>query len=257
MRKRSPAQMAPSSPPAPLRISTMTSFASLGSRSTSESFSSSSSSASRTSSSGTRSRSSESPRAAPRSSLVAVQSCASLCAPSSSFRRRPASAAAWRSEKTAGSDIRSCASAYERSISATRSSMAAMTPERVVGARSGSADPLRHYLDLALLGGDPPLEAKHLLERADRDFDLVERRLTRRQALKPHARCEEAPEGGIRCVLPREADDLVGDPGDERQEQDPRRDQPVPGRLPDEGEHEDRHHHDVEEEGGAAPHVQE
>ena len=58
-------------------------------------------------------------------------------------------------------------------------------------------------------------------------------------------------------MLAREADQLVGDPGDHRQEQDPARDQPVQGRAPEEGEDEDRDHHHPEQERGAAARVDE
>ena len=49
-----------------------------------------------------------------------------------------------------------------------------------------------------------------------------------------------------------EPDDLVGDPGDQRDEDDAREDQPVPGRPADDGEDQDRDHHDDEQERRAA-----
>ncbi len=54
----------------------------------------------------------------------------------------------------------------------------------------------------------------------------------------------------------READDLVGDPGDQRQRQDPRQDQQVPVGPPEEREDEDGDDHDVEQEGRAAADVE-
>ena len=72
-----------------------------------------------------------------------------------------------------------------------------------------------HDLDLALLRSQPALEPEDLTERADRDLDLVERGLPRREALQPEPRREQCPERGVARVAAREADDLVGDPGDQ------------------------------------------
>ena len=58
-------------------------------------------------------------------------------------------------------------------------------------------------------------------------------------------------------MLPGEADQLVGEARDQRQQQDPLRDQPVPVRPPEEGEHEHREHHHPEHERGAATRMDE
>ena len=75
---------------------------------------------------------------------------------------------------------------------------------------------LRHYFDLALLGGHPTLEAQDLTERADRDLDLVEARLAGRQALEPETRRQERAKKDVLRVLAGEADHLVGEARDER-----------------------------------------
>src|SRR6187551_924018 len=137
----SAAQSAASSPPTPWRTSTITSLRSAGSVSTSARRSSSSRLARRSSSSGTSSRRSPSPRAASRSSLVERHSCASLYGPSSSFRRRPASAASRWSLYTDGSLIRSCVSRWERSSSSTRSSKPAISGRVVTVADPATAAP--------------------------------------------------------------------------------------------------------------------
>src|SRR5215207_11058356 len=107
---------------------------------------------------------------------------------------------------------------------------------------------LGHYFDLALLGFEATLALEDVLERADRDLELVERRLPGRQPLQPESRREQGHQYPVARVLAGEADQLVGDPGDHGQEQDPARDQPVPGRPAEEGEHEDRDHHYPEQE---------
>ena len=56
-------------------------------------------------------------------------------------------------------------------------------------------------------------------------------------------------------VLAGEADQLVREPGDQRQQQDARRDQPVPVRPAEEREDEDRDHHHPEQERRAAARV--
>ena len=84
------------------------------------------------------------------------------------------------------------------------------------------------------------------LERTDRDFELVERRLPGRQPLKPETRREEGHEHPVLRVPACEADELVGEPRDDRQEQDPARDQPRERRLPEERKDEDRDHHHPE-----------
>ena len=58
-------------------------------------------------------------------------------------------------------------------------------------------------------------------------------------------------------MLAGEADELVGDAGDHRQQQDARRDQPVPRGPTEEREHEDRDDHHPQQEGRAAARVDE
>ena len=68
------------------------------------------------------------------------------------------------------------------------------------------------------------------------------------------SRCSHSPgassviSSAVVLVLAREADQLVREPGDHRQQQDPRRDQPVPRGPAEEREHEDRDHHHPEQE---------
>ncbi len=93
IRRTSPAQSAASSPPTPCLISTITSFSSAGSRSTSASWSSPSSRSIWASSSGTSSAKPGSLRATSRFSFASRHSSASRFGVSSSFRRRPPSAA--------------------------------------------------------------------------------------------------------------------------------------------------------------------
>ena len=69
------------------------------------------------------------------------------------------------------------------------------------------------------------------LERPDRDLELVERRLARRQPLQPEPRREQRHQDAVVGVLAGEADQLVGDPGDHRQQHDAADDQPVPRRT--------------------------
>src|SRR4029450_11035497 len=78
---------------------------------------------------------------------------------------------------------------------------------------------LRHDFDaLGLRRGAPPLALEHLAQGADRDLELVERRLARRQPLEPEARCEQGHQDPVLGVLAGEADQLVRDPGDHRQQ---------------------------------------
>src|SRR5512133_292203 len=100
---------------------------------------------------------------------------------------------------------------------------------------------LGHYFDALRLGrGAPPLALEHLAEGLDRDLELVERRLPRRQALQPEPGCQQRHQDPVVGVLSGEADQLVGDPRDHGQQQDPRRDQPVPDRPSEKGEHANR-----------------
>ena len=77
------------------------------------------------------------------------------------------------------------------------------------------------------------------------------------------SRCSQSPgassviSDAVVLVLAREADQLVREAGDQRQQQDPRRDQPVPGRPAEEREDEDRDHHHPEQERRAAARVDE
>ena len=75
------------------------------------------------------------------------------------------------------------------------------------------------------------LDAHDLLQRPDRDLDLVERRLPRRQPLQPQARREQRHQDAVALVLAGVADQLVGEPGDHRQQEDPADDEPVPDRA--------------------------
>ena len=59
----------------------------------------------------------------------------------------------------------------------------------------------------------------------------------------------------LAAVAARPLDDLVGEPGDQRDAEDPRGDQPVPGRQAERGEDEDRDDHDDEQEARAAARV--
>ena len=61
---------------------------------------------------------------------------------------------------------------------------------------------LGHDLDLALLRSDAALDVEDLLERADRDFELVERRLPGRQALEPETRREKVISTRFSVCLP-------------------------------------------------------
>ena len=73
--------------------------------------------------------------------------------------------------------MRSCASAYERSSSSTSS----FDP-----GHAGKVRPaLSHDLDLALGRVEAALALEDVLQRADRDFELVEGRLARREPLEP------------------------------------------------------------------------
>src|SRR6266487_4267273 len=110
---------------------------------------------------------------------------------------------------------------------------------------------LRHHFDYArvrVFG----LEREDFLQRADRDLDLIERRLARREPLQPHPRRQQGHQDPVVLMFSRKADQLVGDACDHRQQEDPRRDQPVPVWATEEREHEDRDHHHPEQEGGAA-----
>ena len=95
-----------------------------------------------------------------------------------------------------------------------------------VSAASGRNEASGHDFDPALFRRKPALHVEDLLERADRDFELVERGLPRRQALEPEARREEGHQHTVFGMPACKADQLVGEPSDERQEQDPARDQP-------------------------------
>src|SRR4029453_9967318 len=86
--------------------------------------------------------------------------------------------------------------------------------------RPGRPDPSGHHFDLALLGVETALAAKDLLQRADRDLELVEARLPRRQALEPEARRQQRHQDQVVAVPSGEADQLVGDAGDHRQQQE-------------------------------------
>ncbi len=88
------------------------------------------------------------------------------------------------------------------------------------------------------------LHPHDLLQGANRDLDLVERGLARRQPLQPEAGCEQGHQDAVALVLAGVADQLVGEPGDHRQQEDPAHDQPVPDWPPDEREDEDADHHD-------------
>ena len=80
-------------------------------------------------------------------------------------------------------------------------------------------------------------------------------RLARREPLQPETGREQRHQHPVVLVLARVPDELVGEPGDDGQEQDPTRDQPVPDRPPDEREDEDRDHHDPEQKRSSATRV--
>src|SRR5436190_24128352 len=77
-----------------------------------------------------------------------------------------------------------------------------------------------HYLDLALVRVVGAFEREDFLERPDRYLDLVERRLPRREPLQPQARRQQRHQDAVALMLAGEADQLVGETGDDRQEQD-------------------------------------
>src|SRR5215210_9370158 len=111
--------------------------------------------------------------------------------------------------------MRSCVSPYERSSSSIRSWKSA-----IAEGYARSSD-LSHDLDaLRLRLGVALLEREHLPQGADRDLELVERRLARGQPLQPQPRREQRHQEAVLGVLPGEADQLVRDPGDHGQEQD-------------------------------------
>ena len=73
------------------------------------------------------------------------------------------------------------------------------------------------------------------------------------QVLEHQARPHQRPHPALAAVLAGPLDHLVGEAGDQRDAEDPRGQQPVPGRQADRGEDEDRqHHHDQQEAGPAA-----
>ena len=84
----------------------------------------------------------------------------------------------------------------------------------------------RSGLDLGeLLGGE------HRPQRRDRHLDLVERRLTRGQPLQRAGRASSSTRTHAPVHVPgREADDLVADAGDERDQDDPGRGSAAPSR---------------------------
>src|SRR6266480_6385954 len=94
---------------------------------------------------------------------------------------------------------------------------------------------LRHHFDLTGVG-IRGLEREDFLQRTDRDLDLIERRLARRQSLQPHPRREQRHQDPVVLMLARKADELVGDSCDHGEQENPRRDQPVPHRSPEESE---------------------
>ena len=120
-------------------------------------------------------------------------------------RRRRSSRACAAASSSSGLVFPGCRrSATGRSIGSSnapdaspspRLSRARATPPTPPSACADDPRHLGHDLDLALLGGDAALTAEHLLERTDRDFDLVERRLARRQPLQPEARARAASSG--------------------------------------------------------------
>src|SRR5262245_58882948 len=105
----------------------------------------------------------------------------------------------------------------------------------------------RHHLDLGLgtvlLLALRVLAPAHLLQRANRDLDLVERRLARGEALEPQTGRQQHAEHAAGLVLAGEADQLVGKSGDHREEQDPTADEIRQRRPAHEREHEDADHH--------------
>src|SRR5713101_6449587 len=90
-------------------------------------------------------------------------------------------------------------------------------------------------------------ELQYLAQRTNRHLELLERRLPRRQPLQPEPGREDRHHDAV-LVLAGEADELVREAGDERQQRDALDDQPVPGRPPEERENEDRDDHHPEQE---------
>src|SRR5688572_13183392 len=73
---------------------------------------------------------------------------------------------------------------------------------------------------ILLLGDDQlaalcPLEGHSSVERPDRDLSLIVRRLLRRDALQPQARCRDLGECAA-LTLRREPDELIAEASDHR-----------------------------------------
>src|SRR5260221_3271089 len=116
---------------------------------------------------------------------------------------------------------------------------------------------LSHYLDGRSVRRAALFEIQDYPQRADRDLELVERRLARRQALEPQTGREQRHQHTVALVLAGEPDQLVREPGDQRQEQDPLGDQPVPVRPAEEREDEHGEHHHPEQKRRAAARMDE
>src|SRR4051812_35891499 len=73
---------------------------------------------------------------------------------------------------------------------------------------------LRHYFDALRLGARAPfLELQNFPQRSNRDLELVERWLARRQPLQPHAGGKQHHQDAVVLMLAGETDELVGEAG--------------------------------------------
>src|SRR6202035_5049035 len=101
--------------------------------------------------------------------------------------------------------------------------------------RSASYAPASGHDLHAILSDTGSFELQDLAQCANRYLELFEGRLARRQPLQPQPRREDRHHDAV-LVLAGEADELVREAGDERQQRDALDDQPVPGRAPEERE---------------------
>ena len=99
------------------------------------------------------------------------------------------------------------------------------------------------------------LGREHRTERRNRHFDLVDRRLPRGELLEQQARLHESAHPCPLHVLRGEADELVAQTGDERDQHHARADQQHPSRPAHERVDDDRHDHHRQQEVGPAAHV--
>ena len=120
----------------------------------------------------------------------------------------------------------------------------------MAGCADGDRPGRARALDLGqLLGGE------HRPQGRDRNLDLVEGWLAGGEPLQREPGTHEDPHPAPLHVLGGEADELVADPGDQRDEHDAGRDEEQDPRPADEGVHDDGDDHHREQEVRAAAHV--